>query len=84
MNMEGMSEATLEKFIGSGFIHEFADIFRLSRYKDAIVEMEGFGEKSYEKLMAGIGQARNTTLPAAADLQPWNPEHRRCKCEDDL
>ena len=63
MNMEGMSEATLEKFIGSGFIHEFADIFRLSRYKDAIVEMEGFGEKSYEKLMAGIGQARNTTLP---------------------
>ena len=63
MNMEGMSEATLEKFIGSGFIHEFADIFRLSRYKDAIVEMEGFGEKSYEKLIAGIGQARNTTLP---------------------
>ena len=63
MNMEGMSEATLEKFIESGFIHEFADIFRLSRYKDAIVEMEGFGEKSYEKLMAGIGQARNTTLP---------------------
>ena len=63
MNMEGMSEATLEKFIGSGFIHEFADIFRLSRYKDAIVEMEGFGEKSYEKLMTGIGQARNTTLP---------------------
>ena len=83
MNMEGMSEATLEKFIGSGFIHEFADIFRLSRYKDAIVEMEGFGEKSYEKLMAGIGQGE-IRYTAAADLQPWNPEHRRCKCEDDL
>lgn len=63
MNIDGMSEATLEKFIGRGFIHEFADIFRLEKHREEIVEMEGFGEKSYEKLMAGIGRARNTTLP---------------------
>ena len=63
MNIDGMSEATLEKFIGRGFIHEFADIFRLADYHDEIVQMEGFGEKSYEKLRAGIERARNTTLP---------------------
>ncbi|MGN0277414.1 MAG: NAD-dependent DNA ligase LigA [Hominisplanchenecus sp.] len=63
MNIDGMSEATLEKFIGRGFIHEFADIFRLERHREEIVEMEGFGEKSYDKLMNGIGRARNTTLP---------------------
>lgn len=63
MNIDGMSEATLEKFIGRGFIHEFADIFRLEKHREEIVEMEGFGEKSYGKLMAGIGRARNTTLP---------------------
>ena len=63
MDIDGLSIQTMLRFMNAGFIHEFADIFRLSRYKDAIVEMEGFGEKSYEKLMAGIGQARNTTLP---------------------
>lgn len=63
MNIDGMSEATLEKFIGRGFIHEFADIFRLAKHRDEIVEMEGFGEKSYEKLIAGIEKARDTTLP---------------------
>ena len=50
LNIEGLSEATLEKFIAKGFIHEFADIFRLSRYRDEIVEMEGLGEKSIENL----------------------------------
>ena len=63
MNMDGMSEATLEKFILQGFVHEFADLFTLSKYRDKIVEMEGFGEKSYEKLMAGIQKAATTTLP---------------------
>lgn len=63
MNIDGMSEATLEKFIAQGFIHEYADLFTLSRYRDEIVEMEGFGEKSYEKLMAGIQKAATTTLP---------------------
>lgn len=73
LNIDGLSEATLEKFIGKGFIHEYADIFHLSRYKDEIVEMEGFGEKSYRKLIGkepgadgkvgSIEAARHTTLP---------------------
>ena len=63
MNMEGLSEATLEKFIEQGFIHEFADLFYLEKYRDTIVEMEGFGEKSYQKLIDSINAARNTTLP---------------------
>ena len=60
--MEGLSEASLEKFIARGFIHEFADIFRLERWREEIVGMEGFGEKSYENLMASIKKARKTTL----------------------
>lgn len=63
MNMDGLSEATLEKFIGKGFIHEFADLFHLAAYKQEIVEMEGFGEKSYHNLMESIENARKTTLP---------------------
>ena len=63
MNIDGLSEATLEKFIDRGFIHEYADLFRLDRYREEITQMEGFGEKSYQKLIAGIEQARNTTLP---------------------
>lgn len=63
MNMDGMSEATLEKFIAHGFIHEYADIFTLSDYRDKIVEMDGFGQKSYEKLMTGIKKSATTTLP---------------------
>ncbi len=63
MNIEGLSEATLEKFIGHGFIHSFADIFHLDRHRDAIVEMDGFGEKSFANLMDSITRARQTTLP---------------------
>ncbi len=63
MNIDGLSEATLEKFIDSGFIHEFADLFHLDRYRDKIVEMEGFGEKSYQKLIDSVERARETTLP---------------------
>ena len=63
MNMEGLSEATLEKFIAKGFIHEFADMFKLERYADEIKEMEGFGEKSCKNLLASVDKARNTTLP---------------------
>ncbi len=62
MNMDGLSEATLEKFIGKGYIHEFADLFHLERYREEIVEMEGFGEKSYNNLIAGIEAARKTSL----------------------
>ena len=63
MNIDGLSEATLEKFIAKGFIHEYSDIFHLSDHKEEIVEMEGFGEKSYQNLMNSIEQARNVTLP---------------------
>lgn len=62
LNIEGLSEATLEKFIGKGFIHEPVDIFRLERHREEMVELEGFGEKSYENLMANVEKARNTTL----------------------
>ena len=62
MNIEGLSEATLEKFIGMGFIHEFADIFRLKEHRESIQELEGFGEKSCENLLKNIETARNTTL----------------------
>lgn len=63
LNMEGLSEATLEKFISMGFIHEYADLFHLMEHRDAIVDMEGFGEKSYANLVDSIEKARNTTLP---------------------
>lgn len=63
MNIDGMSEATLEKFIARGFIHDFGDIFLLQEHKDEIVTMDGFGEKSYERLIASIKKASATTLP---------------------
>ena len=63
MNIDGLSESTLEKFIGEGYIHEFADIFRLSRYKDKLCKLEGFGEKSYNNLIAAIDTARTVQLP---------------------
>ena len=63
LNMDGLSEATLEKFIAKGYIHKYADLFPLERFKDEIVRMEGFGEKSYKNLSDSIEKARNTTLP---------------------
>lgn len=63
MNMEGLSEATLEKFIAKGFVHEFADLFKLERFAEEIKEMEGFGEKSCKNILASADKARNTTLP---------------------
>ena len=63
LNIDGLSEATLEKFIAKGFLHEFADLYQLSRYKDEIVAMEGFGQKSYDKLIQAIEASRTTTLP---------------------
>ena len=61
MNMEGLSEATLEKFIAKGFVKELADLFQLERYKDEIITMEGFGVKSYNKLIASINKSRKTS-----------------------
>lgn len=63
LNIDGFSEATMEKFIGAGFIHEYADIFHLDQYRDTIVEMEGFGQKSFDNLIASIQAASVTTLP---------------------
>lgn len=63
MNIDGLSEATLEKFIACGFIHDFGDIFEISRYRDEIVEMEGFGQKSYDNLIESLERAKETTLP---------------------
>lgn len=63
MNVEGLSEATLEKLIARGFIHDFGDIFELERYREQITEMEGLGEKSFDNLVSSIEKARDTTLP---------------------
>ena len=63
LNIDGLSEATLEKFIAAGFIHSYADMFHLDRHREAIIEMEGFGQKSYDNLIAAIKKASNTTLP---------------------
>ena len=62
LNIDGLSEATLEKFIAAGFIHSYADMFHLDRHKEAIISMDGFGEKSYENLMAAIKKASHTNL----------------------
>lgn len=63
MNIDGLSEATLEKFVARGFIRDFGDIYELAQYEDEIVEMEGFGRKSYDNLIASIDKSRSTTLP---------------------
>ena len=62
MNIDGLSEATLEKFVDQGFVKEFADLFLLDRYKEQIVSMDGFGEKSYENLQAALERAKHTTM----------------------
>lgn len=62
MNIDGLSEATLEKFISSGFIKEFADIYKLSEYKAEIIDMKGFGKDSYNNIEKSIEASRNTTL----------------------
>ena len=63
LNIEGLSEATIGKFVEKGFIKDIPDFFHLSRFKDEIEEMEGFGEKSYHNLMDSLEKARHTTLP---------------------
>ena len=63
MNIEGLSEATLEKFIARGFIRDYDDLFHLDRHREEICKMEGFGEKSYGNLTASVDRARQTTLP---------------------
>ena len=63
LNMDGLSEATLEKFLDRGFLHDFSDLFHLQKFEDEIIQMEGFGEKSFRNLIDSIDAARDTTLP---------------------
>lgn len=63
MNIDGLSEATLEKFIAKGFIHNLGDIFEIGKYREEIVGMEGFGEKSFQNLMDSLEKAKKTELP---------------------
>jgi DNA ligase (NAD+) len=63
LNIDGLSEATLEKFIGAGFIREYADIFHLEQHEEVITQMEGFGKKSYDNLIKAVKKASHTTLP---------------------
>lgn len=63
LNIEGLSEATLEKFIGRGFIQDFGDLFEIAAHRDEILEMEGFGQKSFENLLENLDKAKTTTLP---------------------
>lgn len=62
MNIEGLSATTLEKFIGHGWIRNFGDLYELERHKEEIINTEGFGVKSYERLQASIGKSRTGTL----------------------
>lgn len=62
MDIQGLSEATLEKFISKGWINKFSDIYRLNQYKDEIIALDGFGEKSWDKLWQNIQNSRNTTM----------------------
>ena len=64
MNIDGLSEETLEKFIDAGYIHEFADIFKLDRYEEEIVNTPGFGRKSYDNLIESVNRAREVELHA--------------------
>lgn len=62
MNIEGLSEATLEKLIGRGWIHSYLDLYRLDQHRDEIIRMEGFGVKSWQRLWDAVQQSRNTTF----------------------
>lgn len=62
VNIDGISEQTLEKFIDRGFIKDYTDLYHLDRHRDEIVEMEGFGEKSYENIIKSVEESRKTTL----------------------
>ncbi len=62
MNIDGMSDATLEKFIDVGWLKHLSDIFYLQQYQEKIETMEGFGKKSYQKLIQAIEDAKQVPL----------------------
>lgn len=61
LNIDGISEETLEKFIARGFLQDYADLYHLDRFKDEITGMSGFGDKSYENIIASVDASRHTT-----------------------
>ena len=63
MNIEGLSEETIKKFVEKGFLLEYPDIYTLSQYKEQMIEMSGFGEKSFQNLMASIERSKEVSLP---------------------
>ncbi|MBO4788345.1 MAG: NAD-dependent DNA ligase LigA [Lachnospiraceae bacterium] len=63
LNIEGLSEATLEKLIGLGIVHKPADLFRLAEHREVFTQMEGFGDKSFENLLAACDKARTVSMP---------------------
>ena len=62
LNIDGLSESTLEKFLSKGFIKSDSDLFNLDKFKNEIINMDGFGKRSYEKLIAALDEAKNTTV----------------------
>ena len=83
MNIDGLSEATLEKFIAKGFIHNFGDIFEIGKYRDEIVTMDGFGEKSFDNLISSIEKAKKTTL-AKVIYSLGIQQHWTVQCKSNL
>lgn len=62
LDIEGLSEATLERFISKGWLRDFTDIFCLDKYRDEIVALDGFGEKSCQRLWSSIDESRTTSF----------------------
>ena len=62
MNIEGLSDAIINKLADEGLIKTYADIYNLKRYKNDIISFEGFGEKSYDNLINSIEKSRNVKL----------------------
>ncbi len=63
LNVDGLSEATLEKFLQMGILKDFGDLFRLEAHREQMISLEGFGERSAGNLIQAVEQAKNTTLP---------------------
>lgn len=85
MNIEGLSEATLEKFIGRGWIRSYMDIYRLDQHRSEIMRMEGFGERSWQKLWNAIQDSRNTTFERyliAMDIPMIGSTASRALCQE--
>ena len=62
MNIEGLSEVTLERLIGRGWLHSFTDLYRLDEHRSEIMALDGFGEKSWQRLWSSIERSRDTTF----------------------